>query len=70
MASEFGLLRSHEVSSKVTCEALSMFQRLFCTQFGLAAELVMQPVRGLEGSAFIAETSVALSQDVLEATSQ
>ena len=31
MASEFGLLRSHEISSQVTSEALSMFQSLFST---------------------------------------
>ena len=70
MASEFGLLRSHEISSQVTSEALSKFQELFSTRSGLGTELVVQHVLGIEDSVFIAESSVALSQDLLEATSQ
>ena len=70
MASEFGLLRSHEISSQVTSEALSMFQSLFSTRSGPGTELVVQHVLGIEDSASIAESSVALSQDLLEATSQ
>ena len=70
MASEFRLLRPHEISSQVTSEALSMFQRLFSTRSGLGTELIMQHVPGLEDSAFIVESSVAISQDLLEATSQ
>ena len=69
MASEFGLLRSHEMSSQVTSEALSIFQRLFSTRSGLGTKLVTQYVLGLEDPAFIAESSIALSQDLLEATS-
>ena len=69
MASEFGLLWSHEVSSDVTAEALSMFQGLFGTRSGLGTELVVEHVLGLEDSAFIAESSVALSRDLLQATS-
>ena len=70
IASEFGLLRSHEISSQVTSEALSMLQGLFSTRSGPGTELVVQHVLGIEDSAFIAESSVALSQDLLEATSQ
>ena len=70
LAFEFGLLRSHEVSSQVTSEALSIFQDLFGTRSGPGTGLVIQHVLGIEDSAFIAESSVALSQDLLKATSQ
>ena len=70
LASEFRMLRSHDVSGEVTSEALSMFRRLFGTRSGLGTELVVEHVLGLEDSAFIAESSVVLSQDLLEATSQ
>ncbi len=68
LASEFSLLLSHRISSHVTAEALSMFQRLFRTPAGMGTELVVRAVRGLEDSDFIAASSVALSQDLLEAT--
>ena len=70
MATELGLLRSHEISSSVTSEALSMFQDLFSTPSAIGTELVVQYVYALEDSDFIAGSSVALSQDLLEATSQ
>ena len=70
MASEFGLLLSHEISSPVTSEALSIFQRLFSTSTSVGTELVVRAVRGLEDPEFIAESSVALSRDLLEAASQ
>ena len=70
MASEFQFLRAHEVSSRVTTEALSMFQDLFSTRSGTGTGLVVQSVRGLENPDFIAESSVALSRDLLEATSR
>ena len=70
MASEFGLLLSHEISGRVTSEALAMFQRLFSAPFGMGTELVVRSVPALEDSAFIAASSVALSKDLLEATSQ
>ena len=70
LAYEFRLLRSHDLSSQVTSEALSMFQGLFGTRSSLGTELVVEHVLGLEDSAFIAESSSALSQDLLEATSQ
>ena len=66
----WGLLRSHEISSSVTSEALSMFQDLFSTPSAIGTELVVQHVHALEDSDFIAGSSVALSQDLLEATSQ
>ena len=70
MATEFGLLQSHEISSRVTSEALSMFLNLFSTASDMGTQLVVRAVRGLEDPAFIIESSVALSQDLLEATSQ
>ena len=70
LASEFGLLQSHEISSRVTSEALPMFQDLFGTRSGPGTELVVEHVLGLEDSAFIAESTFALSQDLLEATSR
>ena len=70
MASEFGLLSSHEISSRVTAEALSMFQRLFSAPSGMGTELVVRAVPATEDPDFIAASSVALSQDLLEATSQ
>ena len=68
MASELDLLGSHQVSSLVTSEALSMFQRLFTTASGMGTEPVVRAVRGLEDPGFISESSVALSRDLLEAT--
>ena len=47
-----------------------MFQGLFSTPSAIGTELVVQYVHALEDSDFIAESSVALSQDLLEATSQ
>ena len=70
MAAEFKLLKSHEVSSRVTSEALSMFQDLFGTRSGPGTELVVRSVLLLEDSDFIAASSVALSEDLLEATAQ
>ena len=70
MASEFSLLLSSRISSRVTSEALSMFQRLFRTPSGMGTELVVRAVRGLENPDFISASSVALSQDLLEATAQ
>ena len=70
LAYEFVLLRSHEISSQVTSQALSMFQDLFSSRSGLGTELVVQHVLGIEDSAFIAESSVALSQDLLGATAR
>ena len=70
MASELGLLLSHEISGRVTSEALAMFQRLFSAPSGMGTELVVRSVPALEDSAFIAASSVALSKDLLEATSQ
>ena len=70
MASEFVLLLSHEVSSLVTSEALSMFQRMFSAPSGIGTDLLVRSVPALEDSDFIVASSVALSQDLLEATSQ
>ncbi|MDD9994774.1 MAG: hypothetical protein OXS35_03380 [Dehalococcoidia bacterium] len=68
MASEFGLLLSREISSRVTSEALSMFDRLFSSPSDMGTELVVRAVPATEDRDFIAASSVALSQDLLEAT--
>ena len=67
MAKEFGLLQSHEISGGVTSEALSMFQRLFSAPSNMGTELVVRAVPATEDPDFIAASSVALSQDLLEA---
>ncbi|MDE2886522.1 MAG: hypothetical protein OXO53_15735 [Chloroflexota bacterium] len=68
MVEEFRILQAHEISSPVTSEALSMFQRLFSTPSGMGTELVVRAVPSTEDLDFIAASSVALSQDLLEAT--
>ncbi len=70
MATEFKLLQSHEVSSRVTSEALSTFQRLFGAPSGMGTQLVVRSILNLEDSDFITASTVALSQDLLKATAQ
>ena len=71
MAEEFGLLRSHGISSRVTSEALSMFQSLFGSRSDMGTDLLVRAVGPVEQDpAFIIESSVALSRDLLEATAQ
>ena len=70
MASEFDLLGSHEVSSHVASDALSMFRSLFGAASGTGTELVVRAVQGLEDPDFITQSSVALSQDLIEATTR
>ncbi len=67
MAKEFGLLQSHEISGRVTSEALSIFQRLFSAPSEVGTELVVRAVPATEDPDFIAASTVALSQDLLEA---
>ena len=69
LASEIGLLQANRISSNVTAEALTKFQELFGAQSGSGTKLVIQHVLGLEDSDYIAASSEALSQDLLDATS-
>ncbi len=69
MASELRLLRSSEISGRVTSEALSMFRRLFSAPDGTGTNLVVDHVRAIEDTDFIAQSSAALSQDLLDAIS-
>ena len=69
MAAEFDLLGSQEVSSGVTADALVMFRDLFGAPSGTGIELVVRAAQGVEDTGFITASSVALSQDLLEATS-
>ena len=68
LASELRLLLSNAISKDVASDALSLFEELFCTDSGMGTELVIQHVAGLEDPDFIAAASVALSQDLLDAT--
>ena len=68
MAKEIALLQSHEISSRVTLGALSLFQSLFGSRSDMGIRLLVSSVRAVEDPAFIIESSVALSQDLLEAT--
>ena len=68
LASEIGLLQANRISSNVTAEALTKFQELFGAQSGSGTKLVIQHVLGLEDSDYIAASSEALSQDLLDAT--
>ena len=70
MASEFDLLASHEVSSHVASDALSMFRSLFGAASGTGTQLVVSAVQGLEDPDFITQSSVALCQDLIEATTR
>ncbi|MCY3748901.1 MAG: hypothetical protein OXG64_06355 [Chloroflexi bacterium] len=70
LAAEFRLLRAHGVSSRVTFEALALFRDLFSSPSGTGTGLVGEYVRGLEDTDFVVESSVALSRDLLEATSR
>ena len=69
LASEFGLLQSHEISSLVTSEALSTFESLFGSRSDMGTSLLVSSVGALEDPAFIIESSVALSRDLLQAVS-
>ena len=70
LASEFGLLQSHEISSRVTSGALSTFGSLFGSRSDMGTRLLVRSVGALEDPAFIIESSVALSQDLLQAVSE
>ena len=70
LASEFGLLQSHEISSRVTSGALSTFESLFGSRSGMGTSLLVRSVGALEDSSFIMESSLALSRDLLQATSE
>lgn len=70
MASEFDLLASHDVSSHVASDALSRFRSLFGGASGTGTELVVRAVEGVEDADFITQSSVALSQDLIEATTR
>lgn len=68
LASEFGLLQSDEISSGVTSWALSTFESLFGSRSDMGIRLLISSVGAVEDPDFIAASSVALSQDLLEAT--
>ena len=70
LASEFGLLQTHEISSRVTSEALSTFESLFGFRSATGTSLLVRSVGAPEDPAFITESSVALSRDLLDAISE
>ena len=53
----------------MTIEALTKFRELFGARSGSGTKLVVQHVLGLEDPDYIAASSGALSQDLLDATS-
>lgn len=61
MAEKFGLLRSHEISRNVASKALLIFQSIFGSRSDRGPELLVSYVGPLEPSAFIIESSIALS---------
>ena len=67
LAEEFRLLQTHGTSSRVTSQALSQCQDLFGARSDRGPELWVSYVGPLEDPAFIVESSVALSPDLLEA---
>ena len=67
MAKEFVLIQSHEISICVASGALAMFQNLFGSRSDMGTSLLVRSVGALEDPAFLIESSVALSQDLLEA---
>ena len=69
LAAEVRVLQANTVSGDVTTEALAKFRELFGVRSGAGSELVVQHVIGLEDPDYIAASSEALSQDLLEATS-
>ena len=70
LAEEFRLLQSDKTSSRATSEALSLFRNLFGSWSDRGPELLVRHVGSLEYHPFIIESSVALSQDLLQATAQ
>ena len=54
----------------MTSGALSMFESLFGSRSDTGTSLLVRSVRALEDPAFIIESSVALSRDLLEAVSE
>ena len=69
LAAEVRVLQANTVSGDVATEALSKFRELFGVRSGAGSELVVQHVIGLEDPDYIAASSEALSQDLLEAAS-
>ena len=69
LAAEVRLLQADTLSRDVSAEAMTKFRELFGSRSGLGTELVIQHVMGLEDPRYIAASSQALSQDLLDATS-
>ena len=69
LASEVRLLQVNSISKDVTAEALTKFRELFGDRSSPGTDLVVQHILGLENPEFIAASSEALSQDLLDAIS-
>lgn len=70
LAMEVHRLLKSEISHEVTVEAVSLFRELFGDNAATGTQLVVRHVMGLEDTAFIAASSVSLSQDVLNLVSE
>ena len=61
------ILAAAEVSAEVTFEAMAGFHELFGTPTGAGTVLVAEHITGIENRDVIIASSVALSQELLEA---
>lgn len=68
LVDEVNLLADAEVSAEVTAEALAGFRELFGTSTGAGTLLVADHVMGIEDRDVTVSSSVALSQELIEAT--
>ena len=68
LAAEVRLLQENAISSDVATEAMTKFREFFGSRPGPGTELVVQHVLGLEDPEYIAASSEALSQVLLDST--
>ncbi len=66
IAAEMRLLLENEISVEVTAEALTLFREFFGEAAAAGTQQVALHVEGLEDTDYIAASSVALSQDLLD----
>ena len=64
---DINLLAAAEISAEVTAEAIAGFRELFGTPSGAGTTLVAEHITGIENRDVIIASSVALSQELIEA---
>ena len=70
LATEIRRLLEHNISSSVTSQALSLFRDSFGNAMSMGTDMVVRHVAGLEDPDFMAASSVSLSRELLDLTSQ